>query len=99
MNVHSAICEMSLVWWHSIHLWSIGGDTSVISICAFIYILNVFSVVVFHTSMVNWRRGALVYRHSAICEILWCSSFPCISGQLEGSTFTLSIYAFCYMLN
>ena len=25
-------------------------------------------VVVFHTSMVNWRRGALVYMHSAICE-------------------------------
>ena len=29
---------------------------------------NLFSVVVFHRSMVNWRRGALVYVHSAICE-------------------------------
>ena len=30
--------------------------------------LNLFGVVVFHRSMVNWRRGALVYVHSAICE-------------------------------
>ena len=42
--------------------------TSALGICAFCYMLNLFSVVVFHRSMVNWRRGALVYVLSAICE-------------------------------
>ena len=37
-------------------------------ICAFCCMLNLFGVVVCHRSMVNWRRGALVYVHSAICE-------------------------------
>ena len=49
-------------------LISIGGGPSALSTCALFYILNVFTVVVFHRSMVNWRRGALVYVHSAICE-------------------------------
>ena len=31
-------------------------------------ILNLCDVVVFHRSMVSWRRRALVYVHSAICE-------------------------------
>ena len=44
------------------------GGTSALCICAFCYMLNLFSVVVFHTSMVNWRRGPLVYVHTAICE-------------------------------
>ena len=56
-NVHSAIFESSVVKWYSLHLWSIGGGTSALSICAFYSIWNLFSVVVFHRSMVNWRRG------------------------------------------
>ena len=44
------------------------GGRSALSICAFCYMLNLCGVVVFHRSMVNWRRGALVYVHSAICE-------------------------------
>ena len=43
------------------------GSTSALGICSFCYMLNLCSVVVFHTSMVNWRREALVYVHSAIC--------------------------------
>ena len=35
------------------------GGTCALSICAFCYMLNVFGVVVFHTSMVNCRRGSL----------------------------------------
>ena len=67
LNVHSAICE---TFWCSGIPYINGqlGGTSALSICAFGYMLNVFSVVVFHRSMVNWRRGALVYVHSAICE-------------------------------
>ena len=41
---------------------------SALGICACCYILNLFSVVVFHRSVVNWSRGALVYVHFAICE-------------------------------
>ena len=44
------------------------GGPSALSMCALCYMLNIFGVVVFHRSMVNWRRWALVYVHSAICE-------------------------------
>ena len=44
------------------------GGTSALIICAFCYMLNLFGVVVFHRSLVNCRRGALVYVHSAIGE-------------------------------
>ena len=42
-------------------------------ICAFFYMGNLFSVVVFQRSMLNWRKGVdsslpWVYVHSAICE-------------------------------
>ena len=33
--------------------------------------LNLFGVLVFHRSMVKWRRGALVYVNSAICSNLF----------------------------
>ena len=49
-----------------IYGWLEGG-TSSLGICAFCYMLSLFGVVVFHTSNVNWKRGALVYVHSAIC--------------------------------
>ena len=58
------------------HFWCSGipyiygqleGGTSTLIICAFCYILYIFSVVVFHRCMVNWRREAVVYVHSAIC--------------------------------
>ena len=31
------------------------GGTSALSICAFCYMLNLFGVVVCHTSMVDWK--------------------------------------------
>ena len=57
VDVNSTICETSVVYWYSIHLWSIGGGTSGLSICAFCYLLNLCGVVVFHRCMVNWKRG------------------------------------------
>ena len=66
--MHLAIYQTYLVQWCSKHIWSIGGGISAISICAFCYIRNLFSELVFHRSMVNLRRRALVYVHSAICE-------------------------------
>ena len=65
--VHSAICQTYLVQWYSIDLWSIGGGTSALNICAFCYMLNLFRIVVFYRYMVNWGKGALVCMHSAIC--------------------------------
>ena len=53
------------------------GGTSALSICAFCYRLNLFSVVVFYRCMVNWRRGALIDVHSAICHtdlVYWYST-------------------------
>ena len=67
-SVHSAICATDLVYGIPYIYGQFEGGTSTISICAFCYMLNIFSVVVFHGSMVSWRRGALVYVHSAICE-------------------------------
>ena len=56
-----------------------GGDQSAMGICAFFYMWNLISVVVFQRSMLDWRRGMsdlgmsvclhLVYVHSSICEI------------------------------
>ena len=45
------------------------GGTCARGICAFCYMLKLFGVVVFHRSIVNWRRRALVYVDSAIGEI------------------------------
>ena len=66
--VHSTICETDLVQRYSKDLWSIGGGTSLLCICAFCYMLHIFTVVVFHRSLINWNWGALVYVHFAKCE-------------------------------
>ena len=53
------------------------GGASALSICAFCYMLNLFGVVVFHRSMVNWRRGYM-------CILLYVYvHIPYIYGQLE----------------
>ena len=47
------------------------GGTSALGICTFIYMQNLFGVVVLHRSMVDYRRGVhlpWVYVHSSICE-------------------------------
>ena len=57
--------------WYSVIPYIYGqlrGGTSALSIYAYCYMLNVFGVVVFHTCMVSWRKGALVYVHSVICQ-------------------------------
>ena len=64
------------IWQYVKHIWcsgvpNISGQSEgyiCLSICAFCYMLNVFSEVVFQRSMVILKRRALVYVHSAICE-------------------------------
>ena len=73
------------------------GGPSALSMCAFCYMLNVFGVVVFHRSMVNWRRGPWYMCILLYVKLIWCSGIPYIYGQLEGGTSALSICALCYM--
>ena len=68
---------------------------SALSICAFCYMLNWFSVVVLHRSMVNWRRGPWYMCILLYVKLIRCSGIPYIYGQLGG----LGICAFYYMLN
>ena len=50
------------------------------SICAFCYMWNLCGVVVFHGSMVGWRRGW----GQSVMKLIWCSSLPDIHAQLWG---------------
>ena len=53
------LLSVKLFWCSSIpYIYGqLEGSPSALSICAFCYMLNIFGVVVYHTSMVNWRRG------------------------------------------
>ena len=83
--VHYAICETYVVQWYSIDLWSIGGVYICPGYsCILLYVKLDLSVVVFHRSMVNWRRGALVYVHSAICETYVVQWYSIDLWSLEG---------------
>ena len=81
---------------HQIHLTY---SRKALSICAFCYMWNLFGVVVFHTSIVNWRWGAWYMCILLSVKLFWCSGIPYIYGQLDRGTCALSICAFCYMLN
>ena len=81
------------------HRSMVNGGTSALGICAFWYMLNLFGVVVFHTSMVTWRRTGLVYVHSTICETYLVWGYSIHPWLIGGGTSALSICAFCNMLN
>ena len=64
----------ALVEWSSRDVWLIGGGGGVCLhwyLCILLYV-KLIRVVVFHRSMVDWRRGwglsALVSVHTSICE-------------------------------
>ena len=51
---------------------------SALGICAFFYMCNLFGVVVFHRSMVDWR-GYICLGHMCILlyvKLIWCSGVP-----------------------
>ena len=70
VSVHSAICEtfFGLAVFHTFYA-QLEKGISALSIFAFCCILNLFDVVVFHRSLVNWRgvQVPYVYVHSAVC--------------------------------
>ena len=66
-----------------------------LGIYAFCYMLNLFGEVGFHRCMVNWRRGALVYMHSAICET-YLVKWYCIGlRSIGGGAWVYVYYAVC----
>ena len=60
------------------------GGTSDLGRCAFCYMWNLFGVVVFHTSMVNWRRGPWYMCILLYVQLIQCSGIPHIYDWLEG---------------
>ena len=92
---------VKLLWCSSIpYIYGqLKGGTSALSICAYCYMWNLFSVVVFHRSMVNWRRGPWYMCILLYVKLIWCSGILEIYGWLEGGTYARGICAFCYMLN
>ena len=79
-----------------IYGWLEGG-TCALGICAFYYMWNLFGVVVFHRSMVDWRRGPWYICILLYVKLIWCSGIPYIYGQLEEGG--LCICTFYYMWN
>ena len=53
--------------------------------CILLYV-KLIHVVVFHRSMVNWRRGPWYMCILLYVKLIWCSGIPYIYGQLEGGT-------------
>ena len=100
LYVHAAICET--FWCGSIpYLYAqLEWGTFVLSICALCYMLNIFSIVVFHGSKVSWRGEPSVLSIHAFCQML--NIFGVVVFQTSmvnrvGCTSVLSICAFCYM--
>ena len=75
--------------------WGRGWGQSAMGICAFCYMWNFCSVVVFQRSMLNWRKGDFCFWYMCILlyvKLIWCSGFPEIYAQLEGGTSYLSVH-------
>ena len=73
-----------------------------LSICAFCYMLNIFGVVVFHRSMVNWGRDTCALSIWAFCymsNFFGVTVFHTSMVNWSEGTSALSICAFCYMWN
>ena len=85
---------VNLLWCSSIPYISgqLEGGSSTLSICAFYYMLNLFGVVIFHRSMVNWRRGPWYIFILLYVKHLCCSGIPYICGQLEGEVDLSKVY-------
>ena len=94
------ICETYLVQWCSRDVWLIGGGTSAMSICAFLNMLNLSGVVVFHRTTVNWMRGYICHRYMCsfpYVKLIWCSGVPEMYGQLEEGVHLPWVYVHSYI--
>ena len=93
---------VKLIWCSGIpNIYCQLGGTSALSICAVCYMWNVFGVVVFHTSMVNWSWG---WGTSALSMCAFCYMFNLCGvvvfhRSIVNGGGSLGICAFCYMWN
>ena len=89
--------------------WSV-GDRCILSICAFCYMWNLFGVMVFHRSIVNWSMGVDYPQYMCILQhvkLIWCEGIPKVYCYCSGgwiyphleSRCILSMCVFCYMWN
>ena len=83
------------------HIYCQLGGRCILSICALCYMQNLFGVMVFHRSIVNWSWGYMYSQYMCILlyvKLIWCNGISEIYCQLEwGDRCILSICAFCYM--
>ena len=73
---------------------------SAMGICAFFSMWNLFRVVVFQRSMIDWKRGMGSVCHGYMCILLYvkllqCSGFPEIYAQLEEGAWGQSAMGIC----
>ena len=70
----------------------IGGGVGVnlpwVDVHCAVYICNLFGVMVFQRSMLDWRWGGGSICHGYMCivlyiKLIWCNGFPEIYAQLE----------------
>ena len=80
---------LKLIWCSGvpeIYSWLEEGRISDLGRCAFFYMWNLFGVVLFQRSMINWRRGYISPRYVSILlylKLIWCSGVPEIYSWLE----------------
>ena len=53
------------------------GKMGTLGICAFFYLFNLFGVVVFQRSMLDWRRGVGSVCHRYMCILLYVKLMRC----------------------
>ena len=65
--------------------------------------MNLFGVMVFQTSIIDWGRGwgqsamGICALQDIYMKLIWCNSFPDISAQLEGGSSAMGICALCFI--
>ena len=77
------------------------GGRCILSISALCYMWDIFGVMVFQRSIVNWSGGYMYPQCMFILQyvkFIWCNGIPYIYGQL-GGTYAWSICTLCYTLH
>ena len=112
---HGYMCILlyvKLIWCSSfpeIYAWleEEAWGQSAMGVCAFFSMWNLFGVVVFQRSMIDWKRVMGSVCHGYMCILLYvkllqCSGFPEIYAWLEEGAWgqcAMGICAFFYMSN
>ena len=91
-------CSVVVFQWSMVN-W---GGLSVLGISAFYYMWNLFGVVVFHGSRINWLGSPSALGICAFCYMFNLFGVVVLHGPMAdwlGGPSSLGICAFCYMFN